>query len=70
MVISCHLLDAPPNLDFQETAKSFMASAARTLVDDVKKVYEKAFSYGNGDSDVVFNLMKKNVLDFAISGQY
>ncbi|KAF8523960.1 hypothetical protein BU17DRAFT_85458 [Hysterangium stoloniferum] len=70
MVISCHLLDAPPNLDFQETAKSYMASAAGTLVDDVKMVYQEAISCGNGDSDVVFNIMKKNVLDFAISGQY
>ncbi|KAF8523972.1 hypothetical protein BU17DRAFT_85476 [Hysterangium stoloniferum] len=70
MVISCHLLDAPPNLDFQETANSYMASSARTLVDDVKKVYQKAISCGNGDSDVVFDIMKKNILDFAISSQY
>ncbi|KAF8514894.1 hypothetical protein BU17DRAFT_94172 [Hysterangium stoloniferum] len=70
MVISCHLFDAPLDFNFHETAKSYMALSASTLVHDVKKAFQETISCGNADSDAVYDILKRNVPALTTSSQH
>jgi hypothetical protein len=65
-IIHYCLFATQPTTNFSMAINSYTVIST-TLVDDVKKAYQKSTSIKEGDGDKLFDILKKNILGMLIS---